>query len=306
MAGLKETSVNSKRILTDVVGHGATIEKLLSAIRAERAPSSWLFVGPRAQGKKLVALGIAQALLCEKTLEACGVCPSCARVANRQSEGLILLEPENGVIKIDATREVVAQLSLSNIGRHRVVVIDEAHKMNPQAANALLKSIEEPPAGVHFILIAPTQDSVLRTIRSRSQIIRFKSLSKNELRDLGREEGDTELTHAAWAAFAQIWQSNEPAQAIATTRELVSDRDVGLKVAGHWREFARDVWCSKFDIAPLRYPNLNAGYQELHAVSEIHLANFGSLLTSVEYDLAGHCDIQLTFENLIYQARGLS
>ncbi|MEQ1665564.1 MAG: hypothetical protein ABL927_09340, partial [Bdellovibrionales bacterium] len=167
--------MNIKNIRSEIVGHDSTIDKLKNMIRAGRMPGCMLFVGAPEQGKKMVATYLAQILLCEqKTIEqniseqkniaaistdACGVCSSCLRVAKNQSEGLMILAPEKGVIKIEAAMAVVRQLSLSAWGRARVVIIDDAHLLNPQAANALLKSIEEPPPHTYFVLISSSQES---------------------------------------------------------------------------------------------------------------------------------------------------
>ena len=213
----------SMRILDQVIGHKSTINKLLHLIESGRLPSSWLFVGARAQGKKLIALGIAQAFLCEKSRLACGECPSCRRVYARQSECLILIEPEKGQIKIEIARQIVSELSLSTLGRGRFVIIDDAEKLGPQAANALLKSIEEPPPKTHFILLVPSQDSILRTLRSRSQVVRFGTLTNRELEQLGRENVDSETRAIALQLLEGALLPSRPRdEVVAQLRENVS------------------------------------------------------------------------------------
>jgi hypothetical protein len=97
------------------------------------------------------------------------------------SESIMLVEPDGASIKIEQARDILQFISLRRIGRARVVIIDQAHLLNPQAANSLLKSLEEPPDGTYFFLVTSVPASILATIRSRSQQVRFGPLSADEL-----------------------------------------------------------------------------------------------------------------------------
>jgi DNA polymerase-3 subunit delta' len=135
----------------------------------------------------MVAYAIAQKLLCEvkdTPNTPCGVCPSCVRVAKHQSENVLFIEPVGQNIKVDQARHIIEFLNLSNFGRNRIVIIDQANLFNPQAANSILKILEEPNENVFFILIAPEAESMMRTIRSRSQVIRFNPLSEAEVKSI--------------------------------------------------------------------------------------------------------------------------
>jgi len=151
-----------------------------------------LFVGPSGVGKKQVAQGVAQSLVCEslnpKTWLACGRCGSCIRMDKFESESLKFIEPDNNSIKMTQAKEVLDFLSLKNSSRAQIVIIDDAHLLNPQAANALLKTIEEPPENVYFFLLTSSYLGVLPTIRSRSQRVNFSSLSLAEVKDITRAE----------------------------------------------------------------------------------------------------------------------
>ena len=274
----------SRRVLDRVVGHGRVVERLLKTVEADRLPPSWLFVGAKNQGKKMVALGIAQALLCERSRAACGACPSCLRVVNRQSEGLILVEPEGAVIKIETARQIIASLSLSILGRGRVVIIDDAEKLGAQAGNALLKSIEEPPPRTHFILLTTSRDSVLGTIRSRSQIIRFGSLTRAEQVMIGREDLDGETRTQADEDLREVILGS-PHSAIARLRERVGNRETALLYLRLWLEALRDAW---------------VGGNEFESVSRERLSTVGECIVRAERDLQGNCDVALTLENLVY------
>jgi len=294
----------NRRIFDTVIGHKAEIKRLLQLLESGRMPNSLLLVGPPGQGKKSVALGFIQAMLCERSKTACGACPSCLSVANGQSLGLIALAPENGAIKIESARQVVEQLSLSTLGRARVVLIDEAEKLNPQAANALLKVIEEPPERTYFILTATSQEAVLKTVYSRSQVIRFKSLSRQELAEVaGQAVDNSELVELSWRIFENVF-ANDTATATQSARELIADREQALEVLQLWREFTRDIWLHKsMKSAELLHAAKKPAYENYRSQSDARLADFAELIQEAETSLRGNCDTQLTFENLILETR---
>jgi DNA polymerase III subunit delta' len=299
-----------KRIFDKIVGHKATIQKMLKLIELGRVPNCMLFVGPHGQGKKLVALGVAQALNCEKssgkTKEACGECPSCLRMYAQQSEGLILLEPEKGQIKIEQARDVIQQLSLSVWGRSRVVIINDAHLLNPQAANALLKSIEEPPPNTYFILLSTSQENVLKTLRSRSQVVRFHSLSRAERAKIGgeiaSEVADEELVESAQQILTEVFWGNEQ-NAIDLSREKIDSKEKSHQVTQLWLEMVRDLWFAKTDSAEALHKPFISAVKNLSAVEESQLSVLSEGILLAQRDLLANCDAQLTLENLIRQYR---
>ena len=176
------------RLIETTLGHKVQISKLLQLREKNRLPSSMAFIGPSGIGKKRVALVLAQALVCEKSPEGCGHCGPCLRVEKQQSESLFLVQPDPEAakpsIKVDEIRKLLDALSLAPMGLARVVIIDPAQVMNDQAANALLKNLEEPSNDVFYILIANEIQQLLPTIRSRVQVIRFSGLEYDQIRTL--------------------------------------------------------------------------------------------------------------------------
>jgi DNA polymerase-3 subunit delta' len=286
------------RLLDQVLGHQGTIQKLLSLIATQRVPHSLLFAGPASQGKRLIALGFAQALLCERSPVACGQCPSCARVAAQQSEGLLVIQPEKGQIKIEAARAAVNQLALSSWNRARVVLIDDAHLLNPQAANALLKSIEEPPPNTYFILITPSQESVLKTIRSRSQVVRFRQLQRDELAQLDRAPVDPE-TRASALLIWQSLMSGRSLEAVDQARERLDSRERAQQVSQFWLEFVRDQWFQKKGLAPLTHGDLAGDLQPFSQLEDHHLSKLSESILNLERDLATNSEMQLSVESFL-------
>ncbi len=166
----------------ELVGHRETMQSLYHALSSHRLASTLLFSGPTGCGKKLAARTLAQALVCEQqTVPGCGECGACKRIESGQSESLCTVVPDGISIKTEQAHTILSFLNLRGLGRARVIIIDQAHLLNQQAGNALLKSLEEPPDGTYFLLVTSMASSVLSTIRSRAQLVRFKPLTNTEL-----------------------------------------------------------------------------------------------------------------------------
>jgi DNA polymerase-3 subunit delta' len=192
-----------------IVGNTRAKEILQRMLAARRVPGALLFAGPEGVGKRLFALELAKALNCH-TLRAglgCGACAVCRRIvcfnlpatddrdAHRKiiwSEhadvGLIL--PYNRYLLVDAARELDHEAHYRPYeGAARVFIVEAADKFNEAAANALLKTLEEPPATTHIILLTTRPAALLPTIRSRCQALRFAALTCEEIENHLLQEG---------------------------------------------------------------------------------------------------------------------
>lgn len=198
---------------SEVVGHDAVVERFQRAARKGRLVSTYLFVGPDGIGKRKFALKLAQSVLCtvnpEEQLEPCGTCPGCQQVAASSHPDLIqIAKPEDKAnIPVETfigDREHRMQEGLCHdislkpfSGRRKVAIIDDADALNLESANALLKTLEEPPQGSIIILLSSSQHRQLSTIVSRSQVVRFEPLQNDEvlgiLRTLEPLDTDVEL-----------------------------------------------------------------------------------------------------------------
>ena len=189
-----------------------------------RLPHALLFTGAAGIGKDVFARHVAQALLCEHPRadqRPCGQCEACHWFAQDAHPDFRLLRPDHDepaadgkpaarkleVIKIEAVRHTIdfAYLS-SHRGGRRVVLIDPAESMNLNAANALLKVLEEPPADVVFLLVSDALQKLLPTLRSRCRIFPLTAPSQAQalawLNSHGETDAATELAHAGGAPFA--------------------------------------------------------------------------------------------------------
>jgi DNA polymerase-3 subunit delta' len=167
----------------DLIGHERPTAILKASILHDRVAHAYLFFGEDGIGKRLAALRFAQAINCETDYgpegpDACGACRSCHQIEARTHPDFLLIEPDqeqaNPQIKIEQIRELEQQLVYHPlVGRRKVCLIDEADRMTPGAANALLKTLEEPPDHSLLLLITSRPSALLATVRSRCQGIRF-------------------------------------------------------------------------------------------------------------------------------------
>ncbi|MEZ0392502.1 MAG: ATP-binding protein [Pseudobdellovibrionaceae bacterium] len=265
------------QLLKGVLDHQDIIQRFLNSYKEGRLPHTFLFVGPAGVGRKTVAIALAQNLLCEKSVPACGLCGSCLRVSNWASalnskknsatghatgtESLWLIQPEKNQIRLDQAHQILDFLSLRTLSKNRVVIIDGAETLNPQAANSLLKSLEEPPVGTYFFLIAPSAAHVLSTLKSRAQVVAFSPLQPSDMKKkvsapewalrasqgsferLSQllEKDELEIRQSA-LAWLQDWASGEGQGYLKSeNRELVRDRSVARSLAHHVSWLLRDA-----------------------------------------------------------------
>jgi len=159
----------------DIYGHAREIDFLRNSLKRNRVAHAYLFSGMPGVGKKTTAVVFAKALNClNDGSDSCEHCTSCRKIAHGAHPDLVVVKPQGIVIKIADIRELQKQMQFRPFeGRRRVVIIEDAHRMNEAAANALLKTLEEPMPYNVLILLTSRNDGLPRTILSRCQKIRF-------------------------------------------------------------------------------------------------------------------------------------
>jgi DNA polymerase-3 subunit delta' len=234
-------------LLSTVRAQTVAVETLRRAMALGRVHHAYLFDGPDGVGKERTAFGLAQALVCElrgeTETEACGVCKSCVRAVPRPGDGtplhpdVVVLErglyepaaigrrtPETQDISVDQVRTLVlARAAFApHEGRAKVFIVRRADELSPTAANALLKTLEEPGARTHFVLLSSVGDSLLPTIRSRAQRVRFGPLPDDVVTELLAERG-VERAHAE--AIANLAGGSMATALVLSDAEASARRD---------------------------------------------------------------------------------
>lgn len=194
--------------LTAIRGQQRVIEALQRSLAVKRVAHAYLFEGPAGCGRKTTALALIQALFCQTPdgSVACGNCPSCRKLATGSHPDFHLLAPlpDKRDISIEQVRELQQMLALRPFEAPRkVCLIEPAERMNEKSANALLKTLEEPPGHALIILLTTQADLLLSTIRSRCQHLRFSPLDDATLTDLLVEQGMARETAAELAPLAE-------------------------------------------------------------------------------------------------------
>lgn len=167
-----------------VIGHNWAVRQLQTAVTHGEVPHALLITGPESVGKTTLAQMLVAALLCKSTEDdrPCGVCLSCRKLASGNHPDFLMVasEEQGGSLKIDQIRAAERFLSLTpNESTHKVALIDNFERATIGAANALLKTLEEPPSYAHLFLLAQDADLLLPTIVSRSQQITLRPLPRH-------------------------------------------------------------------------------------------------------------------------------
>lgn len=194
--------------LAAVLGQDRVVDAIRRSITADRVAHAYLFEGPAGCGRRTTALAMIQALFCSQPVDgdACGQCRSCRKLESGNHADLHILEPlpDKRDISIEQVRELQQVLSLRPYEANRkACLIHPAERMTIGAANALLKTLEEPPGHAVMILLATQADLLLSTVRSRCQHLRFSPLDDSIVARLLERQGMETGLAATLAPLAQ-------------------------------------------------------------------------------------------------------
>ena len=306
-------------LMESIKGHDLLKSRLNESIQKNQIPHALLFTGSSGLGKKKTAWAFAQNLLCEDSDLSCGKCFSCLKVEENQSQSVLFLSPKSLEIKLEEVKQIIPFLSLQTSAPAKIVIIDEAHCLNIQSVNFLLKIIEEPPEKSFFIFISPSPSSLPVTLRSRLQMVRFRPLPLSVMRELYPEEeehiilssggrldllqelkSEEGLRDMAFDLWEKVSQSEQVPSATSFFLDLNKKRKEALFISRCWQQFLRDV----------RF--FQAGETEnLFNSDKINLIKKASLIPSrcihelfdktfeLERNLLSYLDCVLCFENFM-------
>ena len=223
--------------------------------------------------------------------------------------------------KLESAHKVSSFFSLRRVGKGRSVIVYGVDLMNPQTANALLKTIEEPPENSHFFMITSQLGKVLPTIRSRCQVIQLSPLAPDELRRIhpsapewayysaqGRADLLGQLSSSDDQAHRQghinaFYSAMNPTQPLGQIKEWLGDRENTVKLLETWQQLVRDIMFVKGDLHPIVHIDQKA-HLSRYAKWPTHMwddlfQDLGQLRSSLEYNV----DRQLALETLLYEFR---
>ncbi len=228
---------NQLPVLHGLIGQEHATRFLTAAITNGQPSHAYLFHGPRGCGKYEAALKFAAALCCEN--DGCGECPSCLKAARVVHPDIDVIAPVGSFITVDQVREINRNLNLRpHESRARVFIIEGATRFNAESANAFLKSLEEPPPFVFFLLLADRLDKLLPTIVSRCQTVRFGPVPAADIEAYLID--NYPISPVVAQAYARASRGNlSLAKALSADPALQARRDSYLRIG---ENLARGSW----------------------------------------------------------------
>ncbi len=306
-----------------IKGQDKAVYSLKQAMASGKLFGGYLFSGPEGVGKKTAALDLAAALNCGvKNLDACGECPSCRKIKNRAHPDLHIIESADSDIKIEDIREMQRLIFLRAYeALTKVFIIDNAHRLTLEAANAILKVLEEPPPHSLIILVTDKPALLLKTVVSRCKQIRFCALDRDDLCGILSCDHGLEAGLAHFLAFfcegrmgqalrlkdSQILRNKNDVidRFIFAKKNLITSAAVSkdqmrgwLAILGSW---FRDIYCLKAGLPLGELINIDR-QDDLAAsagdYSYPRLAGIMDLISSVAAYLEQNVNLKLLFNNL--------
>lgn len=227
----------------DLIGHGWAVSFLKQHLREGGLRHAYLLTGPDGVGKRTLATQLAQVLLCEEQGEdPCDSCRPCQQVASARHPDLHIVQSEEGetTLRVEQVRELQRAISLAPYqAERRVVLILRAHEMSREAANALLKTLEEPPAQCVLVLTARSKESLLETIVSRCEVLPLRLVSTEVLEAGLRERVKDAVDAALLAGLA----AGRPGVAL----RLAQDEQALARRRGHVEDLEKMLSASRIE-----------------------------------------------------------
>jgi len=189
----------------DIKGHEIALAVLTGDLKSGKLAGAYLLSGQEGLGKYFSARTFTKAINClSSQADACNTCLSCRKIDKQEHPDVHFLEPEGSseALKIESVRQVQRKISLKPYeGRKTVVVIREAHALTSEAANALLKTLEEPPRHSVFVLTSSKQAFMFKTIVSRCRLVRFAPLERHALEEVLKNDFSVQQPRAHFLAY---------------------------------------------------------------------------------------------------------
>ena len=197
------TTVTAPSVWDSLVGQRRAIEALRTAAGGHGMSQAFLFTGPPGSGRSNAAVAFAAALQCEEHPPGCGTCHSCHTVLAGSHADVTVVRTQKLSIGVDEVRDLVRRSALAPVGRRwQIMIVEDADRLTDQAANALLKAIEEPTDRTVWMPCAPTVEDLLPTIRSRCRLVTLTTPSTLEVADFLVRTAGVDAALASYCARA--------------------------------------------------------------------------------------------------------
>jgi DNA polymerase III subunit delta' len=323
-------------VFAHLLGQEKAKTLLARSLTADRTPHAYLFRGPDGVGKQLFAQAMAAILNCRQTIDgaACGTCSSCRKFRSGNHPDFIVIRPEQGSIKIDRVRDLIKSLSYPPYESViRVVLLEDIHAMRREAANSLLKTLEEPPENNLLILTVESSKSILPTLSSRCQCVPFFPLTQEDTVRILLEKGVDAKNAILLARLAEgspgralLFWKMELVEIWETVMRVVADSSVSRdSQAGKLLQTAEvmaglkenlvaflgllRIWIRDALVSPVRQTNRDGISEDIHPIgrdlfndrSAKGLFNKLRAIDRAEQELRRNCNRTLVCEILLFR-----
>jgi len=226
----------------DILGQEPALNKLQKDIKEEKFPGAYLFAGPDGVGKKMAAICFAKALNCKKGKMGCSSCSSCIKMDKMVHPNLRIVAPQKSSIKIDQIRDLKKESSTKIYeGKKKVWIIDEAEKLTQEAANSLLKILEEPPPYLIIILVTSTPRLLPSTVLSRCRILQFLPLSRENIERILKDKKITEENLIPLISCLSQGSVSKALQ-ISQREEILREREIILNLLKERKSLSAEIF----------------------------------------------------------------
>jgi len=257
------------------------VNGFLNALNNNRVAPLTLLSGPSPAVNLNFALWSSALLLCLKPSRPCGECSACVKLSKLSHESFLKIAPEKGSIKVEQAHELIEFLRLRPWSGNQVILIESAHLMTVQAANALLKSFEEPPPSTYFFLVSEQNRMILPTIRSRSQKIFLAKAPHSSLVE------ETDLIKASQELLSMI-SKGEISNALDRLSELDIEKAEMLSLLQSWQNTLANVLKKQIAGANVLHSKQNLSSQKISHALKIISQAFKECRGPVDWSLLLH------------------